>query len=265
MTLARARNIKPGFFTNDELAECGAMGQLLFAGLWTVADREGRLEDRPKKIKAQVFPYYDADVDALLADLDGRGFIQRYEHAGQRYIQVVNWGKHQSPHIKEVPSTIPAPDEHRASTVQAPDKHDDSRPDSLIPDSLIPDSGLLVEDSARARANGANAPELATVRPASKPKATGPPDDFTVTDRMREQATGYGVPAERIDAETERFLDHARANGKRFSDWPAAWRTWMQRAPDFLPRGSPVPLRGRRERPGELTIDDLKRMGGMTE
>lgn len=50
--MAGARNIKPGFFTNDVLAACDQLARLLFAGLWTVADRAGRLEDRPKRIKA---------------------------------------------------------------------------------------------------------------------------------------------------------------------------------------------------------------------
>jgi hypothetical protein len=48
--MARSRNIKPGFFTNDELAECHPLGRLLFAGLWTIADKRG-LDDRPKKLK----------------------------------------------------------------------------------------------------------------------------------------------------------------------------------------------------------------------
>ena len=44
----RARNIKPGFFKNDALAELDFAGRLLFIGLWGIADRAGRLEDRPK-------------------------------------------------------------------------------------------------------------------------------------------------------------------------------------------------------------------------
>ena len=50
--MARARNIKPGFFANENLAECDPLARLLFAGLWCLADREGRLEDRPKRIAA---------------------------------------------------------------------------------------------------------------------------------------------------------------------------------------------------------------------
>lgn len=107
--MARIRSIKPGFFTNDQLAEVDPLGRLLFAGLWCHADRAGRLEDRPRKIKAEVLPYDDCDVDALLNDLQSRQFIVRYEVAGTRYIQVVTFSKHQTPNIKEVDSTIPAP------------------------------------------------------------------------------------------------------------------------------------------------------------
>lgn len=97
--MARARNIKPGFFTNDRLAEISPLGRLLFAGIWTIADREGRLDDRPKKIKAEVLPYDACDVERLLQDLHEVGFIRRYEAGGHRFIQVVKWSKHQNPHL----------------------------------------------------------------------------------------------------------------------------------------------------------------------
>ena len=61
--MARSRNIKPGFFLNDDLAECEPLARLLFAGLWCIADREGRLEDRPKRIKIEVLPYDNCDVN----------------------------------------------------------------------------------------------------------------------------------------------------------------------------------------------------------
>ena len=103
----RARNIKPGFFANEDLAEIDPMGRLLFIGLWMLADREGRLEDRPKRIKGAVFPYDNCDADSLLNDLQEYGFIKRYEVDGKRYIQVTNFSRHQNPHVKEKPSEIP--------------------------------------------------------------------------------------------------------------------------------------------------------------
>ena len=121
--MARSRNIKPGFFMNDELAQIHPLGRLLFIGLWTIADREGRLEDRPARIKAETLPYDDCDVDKLLNDLARYGFIIRYEVDGVRYIQVANFTKHQNPHIKEKASEIPPPPQHHAGTVRTPDKN----------------------------------------------------------------------------------------------------------------------------------------------
>ena len=51
--MARARNIKPSFFMNENLAECDPLARILFVGLWTLADRDGRLEDRPKPLRVQ--------------------------------------------------------------------------------------------------------------------------------------------------------------------------------------------------------------------
>lgn len=106
--MARARLLKPGFFTNDELVELPFEGRLLFAGLWTIADRSGRLEDRPKRIKIELFPADAVDVDGLLSELDEHGFIHRYAADGQRLIHVPTFLDHQSPHPKEQPSRLPA-------------------------------------------------------------------------------------------------------------------------------------------------------------
>jgi hypothetical protein len=137
--MARARNIKPGFFTNEELVELPFHTRLLFIGLWTLADREGRLEDKPKRIKMNLFPADSIDVDVSLNELRASGFLARYEKDGARYIQVLAFRKHQNPHRDEKPSSIPAMDEHRANTVQASCANDGNPADSPIPDSPIPD------------------------------------------------------------------------------------------------------------------------------
>ena len=113
--VARIRYIKPGFFMNDTLGALPPLARLLFVGLWTLADREGRLEDRPLRIKMQVLPYDSVNVDRLLAQLASAAFIIRYDVGGAAYIQIVNFLKHQQPHYKEVLSEIPAPPGHSDS------------------------------------------------------------------------------------------------------------------------------------------------------
>ncbi|EOG4614371.1 hypothetical protein ACLD9I_004006 [Pseudomonas aeruginosa] len=105
--MARARNIKPGLFENEDLMELGPFDRLLFIGLWTLADREGRLEDRPRRIKVKLFPGDDYDVDQGLAALAARGFITRYEVQEFAVIEVANFHKHQKPHGTEKDSVLP--------------------------------------------------------------------------------------------------------------------------------------------------------------
>jgi len=82
---------------------------LLFAGLWLLADRAGRLEDRPIRIKAALFPYENLDVDPLLDLLAASGFIARYTVGDYRGVYVMKFHAHQMPHLREAPSTLPAP------------------------------------------------------------------------------------------------------------------------------------------------------------
>jgi len=108
--MARTRNLKPAFFKNEDLAECDPVVRLLFAGLWTLADREGRLECRPKRIRAELFPYDSFDVAGMLDQLAARGFIRCYEVDGQNYLEIPTFLTHQHPHPSEKPSCPPPPE-----------------------------------------------------------------------------------------------------------------------------------------------------------
>ncbi len=156
--MARSRNIKPGFFTNEELADLPFAYRLLFIGLWTVCDKDGKCEDRPKKIKMEVFPADDVDVDAGLCALQSSGFIERYEVDGKRYLRVLAWAKHQTPHVRESASAIPNP---CLGTAKAVPKHDLGSAEALprSPDSLIPDSLLTEPNGSSADAPLKPAPD----------------------------------------------------------------------------------------------------------
>jgi hypothetical protein len=155
----RARNIKPGFFKNEELAEIAPpWGRLLFEGLWGLADREGRLADRPGFIAVEIFPYDIAkdrltitQVDAMLTELSqsAEPFILRYEINGRQFIQILEFTKHQSPHRTEKVSEIPPYQQVKSrklngkrtvgsrksngkATVSSRKSNGGNRPDSLI-------------------------------------------------------------------------------------------------------------------------------------
>lgn len=108
--MARIRSIKPDFFMDEETATLPPDAQLLLIGLWTLADRDGRLEDKVRRIKAQVFPYREVDVETNLAALEATGVIQRYASGGHACIQIVRFLRDQRPHPKETSYDLPGPE-----------------------------------------------------------------------------------------------------------------------------------------------------------
>lgn len=176
--MARARNIKPSFFTNEDLVELPFEDRLLFVGLWTLADREGRLEDRPKRIKMAVFPADNVDVDESLARLAKSGFIARYEARGIACIQVLNFAKHQNPHVREAASELPSIGENETSTVPAQCQHSAGHADSLNPYSLNPESGEQASESL----NRSSAPQAPTALASADPSHEVEPTEVEPTE-----------------------------------------------------------------------------------
>jgi hypothetical protein len=182
--MARARNIKPGFFKNEVLGVADPLYSLLFEGLWVLADRAGKLEDRPLRIKGEIFPYRDGlNISAMLDWLHNNGFIRRYEVASKKYILVLEFVKHQNPHKNESESEIPDPEEIGTFT----EIIGSARADSLssdsgfrIPSTLITDPGILIPEEVPK--GTLFAPPPAEDAPAQKkPAAKKPPKEPSPT------------------------------------------------------------------------------------
>lgn len=139
----RARNIKPDFFRDAELAEVSIEARYLFIGLWCLADRQGKLKDNPKQIRFEVFPETKTkdDINTLLNSLQDHHLITRYEIEKVRYIKVINFLKHQSPHHTEMQSKYPDPPCITVSYGEPPEISSDIplNPDLLNPDILNTD------------------------------------------------------------------------------------------------------------------------------
>jgi hypothetical protein len=230
----RARNIKPGFFMNEDLADCGPWGRLLFAGLWCLADKAGRLEERPRRIKAEVFPYDEKmpTIESLLKTLAEKGFITRYQVDTKNYIQINNFGEHQHPHHTEKESNLPPPDFHGAITVNSPLDNGYTPSDSLIPDSLIPDSNTLVHsDKPNGRDRDVEFQKFYERYPrkAKKPKAL---DAWRKLHKLRKLPSLEVI----LDAiEQQKTWDGWTRDAGRFIPYPASWlnaQSWNDMQPE---------------------------------
>ena len=113
--MARIRYLKPDFFKDEDIKELSFEARLFYQGLWVQADREGRGEDRPERLKIEIMPYDEVNAEEIMRLLahhkknGKRPFIVRYEIDGEKYYQIINWQKHQRPHKTERESDIPPP------------------------------------------------------------------------------------------------------------------------------------------------------------
>lgn len=147
----RARNLKPSTFKNDLLAPADPLYTVIFEGLWCMADREGRLEDKPVKVHIEVNPCRPFEsTERSLAWLAENGFIIRYQVGSAKYIQVLTFKEHQNPHQKEPASKIPSFDTSTGPAPVLPDAGTGHTPEKNKcgpADSLFSDSGLRTPDS----------------------------------------------------------------------------------------------------------------------
>lgn len=162
--MARARTIKPGFFKNEDLSDCSFEARLLFAGLWTLADRDGRLEYRPKRIKAELFPFDAVDVHCLAVELHGKKFLVMYEVGGVHYIEITGFKRHQRPHPKEPSLNLPQPPVVSTTYEKAVEKNDE--PCKETASCAFPSSNPLILQSSNPSpepaADAADEPEPAS-------------------------------------------------------------------------------------------------------
>jgi hypothetical protein len=229
---------------NEDLAELDPLARLLFIYLWMLADREGRLEDRPKRIAAMALPYdRDADVDALLNQLAEAKFILRYTAQDKACIQILTFIEHQRPHPNETPSDLPPVE--------------GQRPVEARRNSPVDGDCLGMEDEEPPWSEALHT-KVGSTLPCSSDCLNV---DSLNADCLRSAGTGKPSRRKRLaidvlpvewerycqdkhaqrDAacEFEKFADYHRSKGNAMADWPAAWRTWLRNADAYASRGQP--------------------------
>ena len=96
--MPRIRTIKPEFWASEQIGECSSNARLLFIGLWNFADDYGVHPDKPKELKAKLFPYDDAttsEARTWIDELVKQTLLRRFDANGATYLHVTGWEKHQ--------------------------------------------------------------------------------------------------------------------------------------------------------------------------
>ena len=98
--MASRRMVDPAIWQSETFAAYTYRQRVLFIGLFSNADDQGRLRAHPALIRSLVFPYEDitlAEIDADLQAIAEAGGIHLYEMGGHSALQVIKWWDYQKP------------------------------------------------------------------------------------------------------------------------------------------------------------------------
>jgi hypothetical protein len=99
--MARIRNVKPEFYSHEELNDLEARfpelkPMLVFSGLWNQCEYSGVFAWSIRKLKLAILPFIDFDLERSLDLLENYGFVRRYRNGGKEYGHVINFTKYQA-------------------------------------------------------------------------------------------------------------------------------------------------------------------------
>jgi hypothetical protein len=248
----RIRSIKPEFFRDPKVARVGRDARLLFIGLLTEADDEGRLLASSKLLAGSLYPHDDdvspGRVTRWLEELEDVDLIRFYESDddGVRYAYVPTFSRHQRV-AHPTPSRIPPPpfrsDSGEAQEVLAPEleqgtgSKEQGREHELRPTPRPRERDPLFD--ALSESCGMNPFEL-TEREA---KATGV---------ALAQLRHVGATVEEIHRRAANYGTHFESAALTPNALATHWAKCAQPAQPTSPRPRPDPVMQRAQRAAEL-------------
>ena len=261
----RIRTIKPEFWSSEDIAALDYFDRLVFIGLWSMADDEGRLQGDARLIRSQLFPIDDhigessvrthgaltedsLSIHDTLMHLSNGGQITLYEGCnGRTYIQVTNFTEHQRIN-RPTASKYPAPTRENTIThgVLTEDSSLEQGTGNREQGTGVPSLRSGVQggddsDAARVDRTPATVVADAPTQTTKAKRGTRLPEGWTPE---RSQANlkaehDSSLTPDELSSQLERFRDHWAAQpGSKGTklDWQATWRNWVRRAAEMAPR-----------------------------
>ena len=113
--MARKRMIDPNIWQSEDFGNLSDLAKLIFIGLFSLADDEGRGRCNPVYLKSTLFPYKEglrsADVEVALSEISRTMSVVFYSCDEKSYYSLYNWSTWQKID-KPTDSKIPAFDEN---------------------------------------------------------------------------------------------------------------------------------------------------------
>ncbi len=207
--MARIRTVKPEFWSHEELSALPEATHLLAAALLNYSDDYGYFNANIALVKAACSPIREPSVSIpeSFRSLQTIGYLRLGRGPdGKNYGHIVNFEEHQR-------VSHPTP-------------------------SKIAELTITWSDSGSSPENLGNPPEqFRPERKGKEGKGRTPtrsrkisiPDDFTLTEDLREYAAKH-LPDADIGELFEGFCGKARSKGWQYASWPQAWQEFVRNA-----------------------------------
>lgn len=200
--MARIRSVKPSFWQSGSNAKLSREARLLYIGLWSEADDEGRLIGSIVSLIGNLFPH-DADVTPArmkkwLAQLTELGKVIPYDVDGITYLLIPTFTTHQKishPTLSVLPNPpAVAPGSCRNGS-------------GTIPESFGPDREGIGEERE-------SAPHLC-------------PEPFVIDDALKGWAR-ENTPKVDLDDLAQQMVLWSRSKGKKHVSWRRTLQSWAR-------------------------------------
>lgn len=93
--MARKRMIDPNIWQSEDFSKLSTLAKLVFIGLFSLADDEGRGRGNPVYLKSTLFPYEEGirstDIDKTLSEISSNMSVIFYSCDGSSYYSLYNW------------------------------------------------------------------------------------------------------------------------------------------------------------------------------
>lgn len=93
--MARKRMIDPNIWQSEDFGKLSNLAKVVFIGLFSLADDEGRGRANPMYLKSTLFPYNEkmrsTDIEVALSEISRNMSIVFYSYDGSNYYELLSW------------------------------------------------------------------------------------------------------------------------------------------------------------------------------
>ncbi len=222
--MARKRMIDPSIWQDENFGHLSPKARILFIGLFSNADDEGRIRANDSYIRSTIFMYDDISLSSVrqLTDevISTMKSVFLYETYGNRYIQLKKWGDYQKQREDRIQdSSLPSP---KGATVRQ------------VSDIRQTDDG---QKSAQIRLDKVKLREVKV----SMYTLSSPSLDDLTEDVITKISQDYKLPRAFVLSKADDLKNWCASKGKTYKDYPATLRNWVKKDAEKIVQAQRLP------------------------